>query len=100
MKNWTSNLQTHYAGCWRGREHGACAVSGIRFVITDEPHHPFQPSVDRIDGRLGYIVGNVRFVCLAVNVAMNRWGQDNLLKIAKGMVLRDLQRQLDQPSGS
>jgi hypothetical protein len=62
-----------------------CAVSGSYFThdAFDTPTGPFQPSVDRIDSLLGYEPGNLRIVCLLVNLAMSTWGEDPLHKIAQ-----------------
>ncbi len=44
--------------------------------------NPFAPSLDRIDSSKGYEEGNVRIVCLMVNLAMNTWGHGPLEKVA------------------
>jgi hypothetical protein len=67
-----------------------CAVSGIAFSRT-KPNgiahvDPWAPSIDRIDNRQGYLHDNVRIVAIAANYAMNRWGYDMLLRLAKGVV--------------
>lgn len=67
-----------------------CAVSGIAFSRT-KPNgvanvDPWAPSIDRIDNRQGYLQDNVRIVAIAANIAMNRWGYDMLLRLAKGVV--------------
>ncbi len=61
-----------------------CAVSGISFSRKGSAGapDPWAPSIDRIEGRQGYINGNVRVVCLAANLAMNRWGFDVLLRLS------------------
>jgi hypothetical protein len=66
-----------------------CPVSGIAFTHQrDGGFHknPWAPSVDRIDNRQGYVPGNIRVVCLAVNLAMNEWGYDVLLRLAHAVV--------------
>ncbi|HEY7823803.1 MAG TPA: DUF3596 domain-containing protein [Acidimicrobiia bacterium] len=60
------------------RSRGACQVTGIPFDVGRSEkwsRSPFAPSVDRIDSSEGYIPGNVRLVCVAVNLAMNQWGE-------------------------
>lgn len=70
---------------------GRCAVTGIPFEYVlpqDAPfrRNPFGPSIDRIDSRNGYVLGNVRLVCAMVNVAMMDWGEGYLWQIAHAMV--------------
>lgn len=69
-----------------------CAVSGIPFDLeATGPNRrafrkPFRPSLDRIQCRGPYSRGNVRIVCVAVNVALNEWGDEVLSRIAHGIV--------------
>lgn len=62
-----------------------CAVSGIRFMTAQKSDSPFQPSLDRIEARNGYVAGNVRIVCYIVNLAMNKWGEKPLRLLARRM---------------
>lgn len=66
-----------------------CAVSGIplakRLILGGE-RDPWAPSIDRIENRHGYTVENIRVVCLAANYAMNAWGYDVLLRLARGVL--------------
>lgn len=68
---------------------GCCALSGIRFDFSAKEgsswRRPFIPSVDRIDPTKGYVPGNVRLVCVAVNYAMSDWGEDVLKLVALGL---------------
>jgi hypothetical protein len=69
---------------------GRCAVTGIRFSLEEYPHalvkHPFAPSLDRMDSRVGYTASNVRLVCVAVNFGMNEWGEDVFMRLARAAV--------------
>lgn len=58
-----------------------CAVSGIHLTEPRGKKEPFAPSLDRIVPALGYVVGNVRVVCMIVNLAMNVWGEESLVKL-------------------
>ena len=57
---------------------GRCALSGLAFSDERYDHArvkmPFAASIDRIDDKTGYILGNVRLVCAAANFARNQWG--------------------------
>lgn len=73
-----------------------CAVSGIPLTRRCTPNRepdPWSASLDRIENRQGYIQDNFRVVCLAANLAMNRWGYDVLLRLA-----RSVTRSADQVS--
>lgn len=73
-----------------------CALSAIEFdtgpTATRHQKRPFAPSIDRLDNTKGYEEGNVRLVCVAVNIAMNIWGADVLWMVARGLVTTDSQR--------
>lgn len=66
-----------------------CAVSGIPFAkrtVLGGKRDPWAPSIDRIESSHGYSFENVRVVCLAANYAMNEWGIDVLLRLARGVI--------------
>jgi len=49
-----------------------CAVTSTPFSLSREPRSnraPLAPSIDRIDNDKGYVVGNVRLVCVAAKAA-------------------------------
>lgn len=64
-------------GCnWR------CAVTGRHFSMDIVGgKRPYAPSIDRIDNAKGYLRGNCRVVCVAVNYAMNVWGEEVLWQL-------------------
>jgi hypothetical protein len=66
-----------------------CSVSGIalsRRVGPNVEPDPWAASLDRIENRQGYVQDNIRVVCLAANVGMNRWGYDVLLRLSRSVV--------------
>jgi hypothetical protein len=68
---------------------GCCEVSGIPFELAaaqERRRAPFAPSLDRIDSSAGYVPGNVRLVCLIVNVAMSNWGEQPLRQLAETLL--------------
>lgn len=71
---------------------GRCEVTGIPFEYeksgVKHERRPYAPSLDRIESSKGYIVDNVRVVCVAVNLAMNQWGEKVLLNIAISILRR------------
>lgn len=66
---------------------GRCALTGLPFHLLEvgsgKARRPFAPSIDRIDSSSGYTRDNVRLVCQAVNFALNAYGEDTFLEIAK-----------------
>lgn len=74
------------------RAEGCCMISGIPFEFIyngTASRRPYAPSLDRIDSAKGYTVANVRLVCVAVNLAMNQWGLDVLIRVARNIVERE-----------
>ena len=61
-------------------QNNKCALTKIDFDIpTERNSHkasPFAPSLDRIDSNRGYTKDNVRIVCVAVNYALNEFGEE------------------------
>lgn len=60
------------------KQQGACALTGIVFQDSIEDKHkrrPYIPSIDRMQSEIGYLKNNVRFVCVAVNMALFTWGE-------------------------
>jgi len=71
------------------RSAGLCEVSGIPLSLTlGGQKGPYGPSIDRISARAGYVPSNVRIVCIAVNFALNSWGLDAFLPVARALVAR------------
>lgn len=71
---------------------GKCGLTGIDFVLDKHESHgraPYAPSLDRIDGQKGYSRDNCRLVCVAVNFAMNEWGE-NVFKYVAFRMLKKL----------
>ena len=60
---------------------GLCEVIGMILSFDNGrpgKWNPYRCSIDRISPSKGYVKGNIRLVCLAVNIAMNTWGLDVL----------------------
>jgi len=75
------------------RANGKCELTGIPFSFCREAgvrRNPWAPSLDRIDSRKGYTWSNCRLVCVAVNLAMNEWGEEVLFKLAKAISRRSV----------
>lgn len=86
------------------RQHGRCAVSGVKFHVERFPDalvkHPFAPSIDCILSDGHYTPDNVRLVCVAVNFGMGQWGQEVYMTLARAAVAREAREQRDpDPQG-
>jgi hypothetical protein len=67
-------------------QEGLCALSGIRMTWATGRQEPTSISMDRIDQSIGYVDGNVRLVCVAVNAFRGIMTDDGLLKFANALV--------------
>lgn len=68
---------------------GRCAITGIELTHCGESQS--DASIDRIDSNGEYELGNIRLVCVGVNMMRGRMGDEELgewcINIAKGMGL-------------
>lgn len=84
------------------RANGRCELTGLRFSAAPHPgalRRPLVPSVDRIDNAGPYSISNCRLVCLAVNVAMNQWGNrifDLICQARSAEIARDRATKMPQ----
>jgi len=68
------------------KQDGKCALTNIEMTFLNNSNHrvdPFMISVDRINPTIGYFKSNVRLVCIAVNYALNEFGEDTFRKICE-----------------
>lgn len=75
---------------------GRCMLTGIPLDVgpydpAEKWRKPLRPSIDRIVPEQGYVQGNVRWVCQAVNYAMGAWGEHVLAFLAYSFI-RQLNR--------
>ena len=83
------NITTEYLiELWDAQD-GCCSVSGTPFELHYADNggpHPDGPSLDRIDSKEGYIIGNVRLVTYHVNTALSCFGEERLIKLSNDIV--------------
>ena len=63
------------------RQNGNCALTGIPMTLSRNPpgekfFQPWNPSLDKVDSSGGYTPDNVRLVCVMVNLALNKFGDE------------------------
>lgn len=77
----------------------SCAVTGMPFTLEIVGgRKPYAPSIDRVDCAKGYTPDNCRVVCLAVNYAMNVWGEAVFRRMISALRQRSLSN-TTQPVG-
>lgn len=79
------DLHLHFEELYRRVRQGVCELTGFPLDLampsTRQQRRPNAVSIDRIDAKKGYVLSNVRVVCLAVNLALGTWGESGLLPI-------------------
>ena len=73
------------------RSRGRCELTGLRFDLMRVQgchRRPMAPSIDRVDSSAGYTPPNCRLVSVAINLAMNEWGEAVFERIARGFLRR------------
>ena len=72
---------------------GRCEITGLRFserkVGSGKAKRAFAPSLDKIDPDGYYTLDNTRLVMVAINFALNSWGKEVYLELAKAAVRLD-----------
>lgn len=72
------------------RSGGKCEATGIPFSLQPAPNcrrKPYAPSLDRLDNSRPYSLDNCRLVCVAVNIAINEWGEEIFGDVAMGFLV-------------
>lgn len=69
-----------------------CELTSIYFGEKDKDwfRNPWAPSLDKINAKEGYTAENCRIVLTIVNGAMNEWGEDVLMHVAKALLTHRL----------
>ncbi len=86
------NLTKEYLERLWIEQNGKCALSDITINLYREGHNNrlHLASLDRKNSAIGYIIGNVQFVALPLNLAKNNSDNDDfksfLLEVSKNMV--------------
>lgn len=81
-----TNLSVEYLNNLWESQKGICPYTKkFMFLPPNTKTHnykavPNQASLDRINSSLGYIEGNVEFVCYAVNLAKNSFGREEMIE--------------------
>lgn len=85
QKGYQTDLTTEYLKQLWENQNGICPYTGIKMEISrtsqdeDIKKTPTKASLDRIDPNIGYVQGNVEFVCYCINVAKNNFTKQQML---------------------
>lgn len=85
------------------KQKGKCCLTGLQLTLDVNPdgrrcYMPFSPSLDQIKPGEGYTPENTRLVCVAVNIALNRFGEDVLEQVCRGfLAYRHLEGHIESP---
>jgi hypothetical protein len=80
-----TNLTVEYLKELWEKQNGICPYTGYRMELPEKTegfYHsggPTRASLDRIDSSQGYMIGNVEFVCLSVNLAKKSFSREQML---------------------
>lgn len=78
------DLDKHIQKLQKRINRGVCELTGERFDLTI-PRAWNSPSLDRINPKKGYVYGNIRIVCFAVNCALGNWGVEIAIRVLKSL---------------
>lgn len=85
----TPDITVEYLKSLWEAQNGICPYTNkkMELPINTQDHHikgiPTRASLDRIDSNKGYVIGNVEFVCLAVNYAKNGFSKEQMVDFFK-----------------
>ena len=71
------------------KQEGICPFAGVKMSLRtikdalSSAVTPYSASVDRIDNSIGYVMGNIRFICHMANIARNRYSDDQVIEFCK-----------------
>jgi hypothetical protein len=83
------DIDLEYLKCLWEQQNGICPISGISMKLRthnnckDGLAEPYSASLDRINNDLGYVKGNVRYVCYMANIARSRFSDEQLVEFCK-----------------
>lgn len=78
-----NELDVEYLKTLWETQNGICPYTGLKMLLpktsADKISSPKKASLDRIDSTKEYIKGNVEFVCMAINLAKNKFSKEDTL---------------------
>lgn len=65
------NIDVDYINELYKKQNGKCYWFGVDLIPSEIKKHPQQPSLDRLDNKIGYVKGNVVLTCYSANIGRN-----------------------------
>lgn len=85
-RNQEVNIDDEYVSKLWDSQNGKCALSKINIHLKTGKHKLNTASLDRIDSSKGYIKGNVQFVAYGINLAKNKFSDEDLKSLLQDIV--------------
>lgn len=79
------DITIEYAWELYERQRGRCALTGLPIGFGEKQSDPETASLDRIDSKLGYVVGNVQWVHKDINRMKNAFDQDYFIAMCRAV---------------
>ena len=81
-RKYETNLTEEYLQELWNKQNGKCAITSYDMFMysSSTKNTPYTASLDRIDSSIGYVKGNVQFVCYSVNLAKQSFDNEVMLE--------------------
>lgn len=90
VRSYPFNISIEYLQCLLEQQKHECALTGIKLLCPknyaerkEMTSSPYLISLDRINSDIGYVDGNVQFVCVWANIAKGKYSNDMFKDIIK-----------------
>lgn len=100
-----SNLDLPFLKNLWEKQRGCCVYTGIKMVLPKSMweyrkiHSIKKVSLDRIDSSIGYVRGNVHFVCQGINLAKKNLSNDDMISFIKEIKNAEISLGVDEIGG-
>jgi hypothetical protein len=88
-----TDIDVEYLKILWDNQNGVCPLTGWRLNLPVTPQRGFEKvspqnaSLDRIDNKLGYVKGNIRFISVMANYARNNFTNEQVIEFCKAVAL-------------
>jgi hypothetical protein len=82
-RNHDVGIDVEYVNFLFEKQKGKCYWFGVELIPSNIKKHPQQPSLDRLDNKLGYIKDNVVLTCYSANIGRNDTDKNTWIEFIK-----------------